>query len=224
MSLPVKVCGITRLEDAITAIDCGAQAVGFIFHKPSPRYIAPERARGIIAALPPYMVTVGVVVKLDAAEINRIAEFCRLDRIQLHGGEPAELLRQLQRPAYRAFRLRGEADLARVEAAPEETVMLDSYDADHYGGTGRPFNWEWARTISTSRARPRRVILAGGLNPENVAMALEEAQPAALDVSSGVEVEPGIKDPAKIGAFFRAVSGHTFTTTSPWSAENAGAN
>ena len=107
-----------------------------------------------------------------------------------------------------------------MEAAPDETVMLDTFDPDHYGGTGRPFNWEWARQIGQSR----RVILAGGLNPENAARALEIAQPAALDVSSGVEAEPGIKDPARIAAFFEAVSTHQFTTPSPWSVENAGAN
>lgn len=219
MSLPVKVCGITRLEDALSAIECGAQAVGFIFHRPSPRFIEPGRAGEIIAALPPFVTTVGVVVKLSAGEINRISGICRLDRIQLHGGEPAELINQLERPAYRAFRLHEEADLAQVEAAGEETVMLDTFDPDHYGGTGRPFNWEWARKIGQSR----RVILAGGLTPENAARALEIAQPAALDVSSGVEAEPGIKDPARIAAFFQAVSTHHFSTPSPWSVENAGA-
>ena len=113
MSLPVKVCGITRLEDALSAIECGAQAVGFIFHPPSPRYIAPERVRDIVAALPPFVTTVGVVVKLSAGEINGIAELCRLDRIQLHGGEPAEMIGQVHRPAYRAFRLHEEADMPR---------------------------------------------------------------------------------------------------------------
>lgn len=219
MSLPVKVCGITRLEDAMTAIEAGAQAVGFIFHKPSPRYISPERAREIISALPPFVVTVGVVVRLAADEINRIADLCRLDRIQLHGGEPVDILQKINRPAYRAFRLHEEADLAQVEAAPEDTVMLDTFDPDHFGGTGRPFNWEWAHKIGQNR----RVILAGGLNAENAARALQTAQPAALDVSSGVEAAPGIKDAEKISLFFQAIEGHVFTPPSPWSAENASA-
>ena len=201
MSLPVKVCGITRLEDAMTAIEAGAQAVGFIFHKPSPRYISPERVREIVSALPPFVVTVGVMVRLAADEINRIADLCRLDRIQLHGGESEEMIQQVNRPAYRAFRLHQETDMAQVEAAPEETVMLDTFDPDQFGGTGRPFNWEWAKRIGQNR----RVILAGGLNPENAARALEIARPAALDVSSGVEAAPGIKDADKIDLFF---SGH----------------
>lgn len=219
MSLPVKVCGITRLEDAMIAIEAGAQAVGFIFHKPSPRYISPQRVREIVSALPPFVVTVGVVVRLAADEINRIADLCRLDRIQLHGGEPEEILRQVNRPAYRAFRLHEETDLAQVEAAPDETVMLDTFDPDQFGGTGQPFNWEWAKRIGQSR----RVILAGGLNAENAARALEIARPAALDVSSGVEAAPGIKDADKIDLFFQAIEGHMFSSPSPWSAENAGA-
>jgi phosphoribosylanthranilate isomerase len=220
MSLPVKVCGITRLEDAVTAIACGAQAVGFIFHEPSPRYIAPESVQAIIAELPPFVVTVGVFVRQSAEAINRIADLVRLDRVQLHGGEPAEMLQQVARPAYRAFRLHEEADLAAVEAAPEETVMLDTFDPDQFGGTGRAFNWEWARRIGERK----RVILAGGLSPENAARALQAARPAALDVSSGVEAAPGSKDAAKIAAFFEAVKGQPFTSPSPWSAEHANAN
>ncbi len=219
MSLPVKVCGITRPEDARAAVDCGAQALGFIFYPPSPRYVEPERAAAIIAGLPPFVVTVGVFVGEPAEAINRIAEHCGLDRMQLHGGEPAGLLDELERPAYRAFRLEAEGDLAAVEAAPDATVLLDTYDPDLHGGTGRPFNWEWARALG----RTRRVILAGGLTPENVARALETARPAALDVSSGVEAAPGVKDRARIEAFFRAVRGHPFPTPSPWSAEHASA-
>jgi phosphoribosylanthranilate isomerase len=219
MSLPVKVCGITRPEDAHAAIECGAQALGFIFYAPSPRSVTPERAAEIIAALPPFVVTVGVFVGEPAEAVNRIAERCRLDRIQLHGGEPAEMLAALTRPAYRAFRLEKADDVAAVEAAPDGTVHLDTYDPDLFGGTGRPFNWEWAREIG----RTRRVILAGGLTPDNVARALAVAQPAAVDVSSGVEAEPGIKDHDRITAFFQAVRGHLFPTPSPWSPEHASA-
>ncbi len=219
MSLPVKVCGITRLEDAQAAIACGAQALGFIFHRPSPRYIAPERVREIVAELPPFVVTTGVFVQQSAEEMDRIAALCALDRIQLHGGEPAEMVRAVSRPAYRAFRLKEEGDLAAVEAAPEDTVLLDTFDPEQFGGTGRAFNWEWARRIGETR----RVILAGGLTPDNVARALAAAQPAALDVVTGVEAAPGIKDAGKIARFFEAVAGHSFATPSPWSAGHASA-
>ncbi|MCZ6645014.1 MAG: phosphoribosylanthranilate isomerase [SAR324 cluster bacterium] len=219
MSLPIKVCGITRLEDAQAAIACGAQALGFIFHKPSPRYVTPEQARGIIAELPPFVVNAGVFVGESAQEMNRIAALCALDRIQLHGGEAAETLQAVERPAYRAFRLKEEGDVAAVEAAPDQTVLLDTFDPDQYGGTGRAFNWEWARRIG----KTRRVILAGGLNPENVARALATAQPAALDVSTGVEAAPGIKDAERLASFFTAVKGHNFSTPSPWSTGHASA-
>ena len=219
MSVPVKVCGITRPADARAAVENGAQALGFNFYGPSPRYVSPERAAEIIAGLPAFIVTVGVFVGEPAAEINRIARLCRLDRVQLHGGEPAELMEAIERPAYRAFRLKEEGDVAAVEAAPERTVLLDTYDPDLFGGTGRPFNWEWARRLGAGR----QVILAGGLTPANVARALEAARPAALDVSSGVEAEPGLKDAGKMEAFFKAVRGHAFATPSPWSAKHASA-
>ena len=219
MSLPVKVCGITRLEDAEAAIACGAQALGFNFHRPSPRYIAPERVREIVAELPPFVVTTGVFVQQSAEEMDRIVALCPLDRIQLHGGEPAEMVGAVSRPAYRAFRLKEEGDLAAVEAAPEDTVLLDTFDLELFGGTGRAFNWEWARRIGETH----RVILAGGLTPDNVARALAAAQPAALDVVTGVEAAPGIKDAGKIARFFEAVQGHSFTTPSPWSAGHASA-
>ncbi len=219
MSVPVKVCGITRLEDARAAIAEGAQALGFNFYAPSPRYLTPEHAAEIISALPPFVVTVGVFVQERVEEMNRIAALCGLDRIQLHGGEEATVAAALVRPAYRAFRLKEPGDLAAVEAAPEGTVLLDTFDPHVFGGTGRPFNWEWARRI----AQNRQVILAGGLNPENVAQAVAEAQPAAVDVSSGVEAAPGVKDAARLADFFRALQGHIFPTPSLWSAADASA-
>jgi phosphoribosylanthranilate isomerase len=133
--------------------------------------------------------------------MNRIAAHCRLDRVQLHGREPYELLARLERPAYRARKLRGEGDLEAVLAEPDETVLLDTYDPGLHGGTGRPFDWEWAREAG----RRKRVILAGGLNAQNVALAIEVARPAALDVSSSLEARPGIKDRGRIEAFFLAL-------------------
>lgn len=200
MSVRVKVCGMTRLEDARLAEALGAHAVGFIFYAPSPRSVTPEQAAAIVRGLHPYTVKVGVFVRESAEHINAIAAACGLDRVQLHGGEPHDLLARLERPGYRALRLKDEADLAAAREAPDTTVLLDTYDPDYYGGTGRPFNWEWARELG----RSRRVILAGGISPQNVARALAAARPAAVDVSSSLEAAPGRKDPDKLAAFFRA--------------------
>ena len=199
----VKVCGNTRLEDAMTAVECGAAALGFIFYAPSPRAADPDAAARIVRALPPFVVTVGVFVDEAVETMNRIARHCRLDRIQLHGGEPYETLARLERPAYRARKLRSRRDLEALLAEPDETLLLDTYDPALHGGTGRPFDWEWAREAG----RTKRVILAGGLDAENVAEAVAAARPAALDVSSSLEERPGIKDPRKIEAFFLALRG-----------------
>jgi phosphoribosylanthranilate isomerase len=201
MSLRVKVCGLTRLEDALLAEACGAHAVGFIFYAPSPRAVEPQTAARIAGALHPYTVKVGVFVNETPARMNELAALCGLDRIQLHGGEPYALLAQLDRPAYRAFKLKDEADLAAAQAAPDATLMLDTHDPHLHGGTGRPFDWEWARVLGASR----RVILAGGLSADNIAHALAVARPAAVDVSSALEAAPGRKDPRKLEAFFAAL-------------------
>lgn len=204
--IPVKICGITRVEDARLAVELGAAALGFIFYRPSPRYIAPGRVAAIVAELPPYVTTVGVFVNEPPDEMNRIVEQGRLDRIQLHGGEPFEMMARLARPAYRVFRLKELADVAAVEAAPDQTVLLDTYLPDQFGGTGRVFDWSWARRLTASLARQeRRVILAGGLTAEMVGQALREVGPHALDISSGVEAAPGIKDEHKLRALFRAL-------------------
>jgi phosphoribosylanthranilate isomerase len=204
--IPVKICGITRPEDARLAVELGAAALGFIFYKPSPRYVDPERAAAIVRTLPPFVTAVGVFVQATAAEMNAIAERSRLDRIQLHGDEPYELLQRLSRPAYRAFRLKEPGDVRAVEAAPDADVLLDTFMPDRFGGTGRAFDWTWARGLVERLAlQGRRVILAGGLTPETVGQALREVRPHALDISSGVEAEPGIKDESKLRALFRAL-------------------
>lgn len=216
MSLRVKVCGLTRLEDALLAEACGAHAVGFIFYAPSPRAVDVDTVARIVPELHPYTVKVGVFVGETPARMNEIADRCRLDRIQLHGDEPFEMLARLDRPAYRAFRLKDEADLAAAREAPERTVMLDTYDPTLPGGTGRPFNWEWARSLGESRA----VILAGGLSADNIALALRTARPAGVDVSSALEAAPGRKDADKVRAFFAAVRS-ALATDPPWSADHA---
>jgi phosphoribosylanthranilate isomerase len=205
--IPVKICGITRPEDAQLAVDLGASAIGFIFYKPSPRYIAPERAAIIVQELPPFVTTVGVFVDAPVDEMNAVANLCHLDRLQLHGSEPFDLMGQLERSAYRAFRLKEPSDLDIVEAAPDRTVLLDTYHPAQYGGTGRAFDWSWARRLVDQLGRQgRRVILAGGLTPETIATALAEVRPHAFDVSSGVEATPGIKDEHKLRALFDALN------------------
>jgi phosphoribosylanthranilate isomerase len=219
MTPRVKVCGNTRLEDAMTALDCGADALGFIFYAPSPRAADPAIAAGIVRQLPAFVTTVGVFVNETVERMNAIAETCRLDRIQLHGQEPYELLARLVRPAYRARKLRGVEDLEALLSEPDRTVLLDTFDTGLHGGTGRTFDWSWAREA----ARHKRVILAGGLNAGNVARAVQAARPYAVDVSSALEASPGIKDPHKIEAFFRALHGVS-SGLSPSSHVHASAN
>ena len=215
--LPVKVCGITRAEDGQAAIQAGASALGFIFYPPSPRYISPERVASMILELPASAVKVGVFVGTGAEDINRVVAQCGLNWVQLHGGEPADLMAQLNCPAYRAFRLKEQSDMAMVNDAPDRMVLLDTFDPDHYGGTGRPFNWDWARKIAAGR----QVILAGGLTPGNAVRAVGAACPAGLDVSSGVETSPGIKDAAKLAEFFYVLREAGYSGPSPWSMDDA---
>jgi len=214
--IPVKICGITRLEDARAAVQHGARAIGFICWPDSPRYAAPERVAAIVAALPPFVTTVGVFVGQPVAEMNAVARRCRLDRVQLHGGEPVETLAALERPAWRVFRVGSEADAAAAMAAPDRVVHLDTLHERLVGGTGRAFNWDWARRVAAAKT----VILSGGIVPENAAEAVRTARPAALDVSSGVESAPGIKDPAKLAALFRALADAPAAAT-PWSFDHA---
>lgn len=203
MTFRVKVCGNTRLEDALTAVECGADALGFIFYRSSPRAADPAVVAGIVRQIPPFVVTVGVFVDESVRTINEVVAHCRLDRVQLHGQEPFETIAQLDRPAYRARKPRSQVELDALLAEPDRTLLLDTYDPGQHGGTGRPFDWEWARRAGERK----RIILAGGLNAENIARALEQARPAAIDVSSSLESRPGIKDPRKIEAFFLALRG-----------------
>lgn len=203
MTFRVKVCGNTRLEDALTAVECGADALGFIFYPASPRAADPDVVARIVPRLPAFVVTVGVFVNESVDAIHRIMAQCRLDRVQLHGQEPYETIARLERPAYRARKPRSRTELDALLAEPDETLLLDTYDASLQGGTGRTFDWEWARLAG----QRKRVILAGGLTAENVARAIDQARPYAVDVSSSLESSPGIKDPRKIEAFFLALRG-----------------
>jgi len=201
----VKVCGITNPEDAQAAVQCGAEALGFIFHEPSARNLAPDRAKEMIRDLPPFVSAVGVFVNRDISDILEIASYCRLDVIQLHGEEDPDYCTELLNAGYRilkAIRVKDEASLRILPAYSGVTAfLLDSFSSQGRGGTGESFDWNLAR----SARRAGRIILAGGLTPENVGEAVAVVHPYGLDISSGVEKEPGRKDHKKLEAFFRGL-------------------
>ncbi len=197
----IKICGITRLEDAQAAAAFGADAIGFIFHEASPRSIVPHQAALISAAMPPLTARVGVFVDAPAATIQSMIRECGLTAVQLHGIESSEFCQQFSVPVVKAFRIRDASSLAALTDYPTQAWLLDSYVPGQSGGTGTCFRWELAQQAKTL-GRP--IFLAGGLTPENAAQAVREVAPYALDVSSGVESAPGIKDHHKIKAFIEA--------------------
>ena len=195
----IKICGITNEEDALYSAECGAAALGFIFYPPSPRYIKPEDARKIVSVLPDELVKVGVFVNEKVAEIKRVMEYCGLDMIQLHGDESPEFCREF--PAsqiIKAVEFKNDDDLNRTLNYDVAALLVDSRYAGLYGGTGKKANWDLACRIKNKKP----LILSGGLNEGNIAEALQTVAPAALDINSGVESEPGKKDHAKLARIF----------------------
>jgi len=201
----VKICGITRLGDAEEAVSAGANAIGFVFWPGSPRFIDPFRAARIAAALPPLVARVGVFVNQNADYINAVAARVRLDAVQLHGDERVEDLASIVRPVIKAVALDAEGAVDAAAWPARVTLLLDVHDPARRGGTGRTIDWSAAASI----AKRRRTLLAGGLTPENVAAAVACVQPFGIDVSSGVEASPGVKDHGRIRALFEAVHGAT---------------
>lgn len=199
----VKICGITRLEDALQAVLAGTDALGFVFHKKSPRYLSPEKAASIIRELPPFVQTVGLFVNSEADFVNDISDLCRLDLVQLHGDESPEYCDLIRRRVIKAFRIKDISSLDTVRNYRVAGILLDAYSPHAYGGTGFSFNWDFAGNVSEYGP----IILAGGLNPDNVEEAVAKVCPYAVDVSSGVEVSPGIKDPEKVSEFIRISKG-----------------
>jgi phosphoribosylanthranilate isomerase len=206
----VKICGITRLEDAEAAVACGADALGFVFWPRSPRYVDPERARAIVEALPPFVTPVGVFVDQPAEEVNAVSSLARLGAVQLHGSESPDYTRSLERPVVKAIAV-GTTEATAIDVWPMNVVLLlDVHDPVRRGGTGQTVDWAAAGEI----ARRRRTILAGGLTAENVADAIARVRPYGIDVSSGVERSPGIKDHGRLKALFEAVHGSHYATRS----------
>ena len=199
----VKVCGITRVEDARAAAEAGADAIGFVFYPPSPRAIAPARAAQIAAALPRGIAKIGVFVNESVTRMAEIHAQIGLDCIQLHGDEPPEVALALPCPVIRAFRAapRDLAEAAFIARYPAAAVLVDGERAGFWGGTGTPAS---QGAIAAAR-RARRWILSGGLAPDNVAAKIAALAPWGVDVSTGVESSPGVKDANRIAAFMAAV-------------------
>ena len=201
--LLVKICGITSPEDALLAAEAGADAVGLVFWPASPRHVGVPMARRISEALPASVVRVGVFVDAPADDMARAADEARLDLLQLHGSEPPEALRSLPRRAWKAVRVGRDfvvADVLRY-AGRVAGILLDSRGDGAPGGTGKTFDWTLAREV---RKGPSFLVLAGGLDPGNVAAAIAAVRPDGVDVSSGVEASPGRKDPGRMRAFVAA--------------------
>lgn len=202
MSTRIKICGITRVEDGLSAARAGAHAIGLVFAEKSPRRVSPEQAQAISTALPPFVSTVALFVNAHADEVDRVIARVRPHCLQFHGEEPPEYCAAFGLPWLKAVRVRPEVDLLQFAARYEgaQGLLLDAYSPSAHGGTGERFDWGLIPV-----AMPRPVILAGGLMPANVGEAVGLVRPWAVDVSSGVESAPGVKDAAKVAAFISEV-------------------
>ena len=193
----VKVCGMTSLKDALVAVEGGADAVGFIFYKKSPRSVTMKTVREIVLELPPFVDTVGVFVDETAEQINKIADYCNLDIIQLHGDESPTFCKKIRRKVIKAFRIKDMQSVKKLSSFQVSGFLLDTFSEKMHGGTGKVFDWNLA--LPAKKFGP--VIMAGGLTPNNVQQAVRQIRPYGVDVCSGVESEPGIKDHKKVRAF-----------------------
>jgi len=194
----VKICGITSYDDAVAAMDMGADLLGFNFYPPSPRYLEPEKAAEIVNKLPAFIDTAGVFVDASLDEIRRVIDLCRLDWVQLHGDEGPEFCRSLNSvnvKTMKALRVKDESDIARAEDFFTDAILLDAFHPEKYGGTGLTFDWNIVGHIG------KRIFLAGGISPDNAAEAVELGV-YGIDACSGVEAEPGKKDHKKMKQLF----------------------
>lgn len=202
--MKVKICGITNVEDAEVAVRAGADALGFVMYRKSPRFVEPAVARTIVAGLPPFVLPVGVFVNEEAERVRGLIDECGFALAQLHGDESALYCQNLGRPSLKAVRLKDRgAFLALAEfhgRANVRGVLIDAFSDQAYGGTGKTIDW----ALAQEAARSMPIILAGGLTPANVAEAISQVRPYGVDVSSGVEQNPGKKDPDKVKAFIQA--------------------
>lgn len=204
--MKIKVCGITKTEDAVLCSRLGAWAVGFIFVKESPRYISTEKASEITAELLETIEKIGVFVNSTIDEIQATIQTSKITRIQLHGDETPDFCTELKKktslPIIKAFRVNSIEDIDTIKLYKNiiSAVLLDTFDKNQHGGTGKTFNWEIAKKAKEYEIP---LILAGGINPDNILNAYAEVKPFAIDVSSGVEISPGIKDHEKLKNLFK---------------------
>lgn len=202
MAKRVKICGITSITDALNAANAGADALGFVFYAKSPRYVPPEQAAEICQSLPPFVTSVGLFMNADAEQVRATLDVVSLDLLQFHGSETPEFCRSFGRPYIKALGIQGLVDFAeQADQYPDALgILVDSHALGKAGGTGQTFDW---KLLPKNYSKP--IILAGGLNPENIAEAVRETSVYAVDLSSGVESSPGIKSKAKIDALMREV-------------------
>lgn len=202
MSTAVKICGITRIDDARAAARCGAHAIGLVFHPASPRNVSPDQARALINALPPFVTAVGLFVDAPVERVRETIAHVPVQLLQFHGDEPPEYCAAFRLPYVKAVRVTEDVDLVKLAQTYRDAkgLLLDAYVAGMHGGTGTSFDW---RLIPANLPLP--IILSGGLTPDNVVQAIRTVHPWAVDVSSGVESARGIKDQAKIAAFIAGV-------------------
>ncbi len=191
--MKIKICGITRKEDALLCSNYGADAIGFIFYPKSKRYITPESAKQIAHSLPPFLMKVGVFVNEEIEEVNRIAEFVGLNAVQLHGDESPEYVEQMTHPVIKSFGVDESFDFSKVDDYKNCNILLDVKDDKEFGGTGKSFDWN----LIPENLRDK-VIIAGGVSSNNIKEIYSSIHPGAVDLSSSVEISPGIKDKNKI--------------------------
>jgi len=204
VSVTVKICGITSEVDAQAAVDAGADAIGFMFYEESPRFVTIEQAKAISGTLPPHIMRVGVFVNADEVFINHALNECLLNILQFHGEETPEDCGRFPIMTIKAFRVQGPETLEVMQNYSTAGFLLDAYSKDAFGGTGKTFNWDLA-VQAQKLCRP--IFLGGGLTPDNVAEAVQKVEPFAVDVSSGVESEPGKKDALKMQTFIESAKG-----------------
>jgi len=198
----VKICGITRVEDALSAVENGADAIGLVFYEPSPRYVNISQAIEIANIIPAFVSVVGLFVNAEASFVNTVISQVKLDLLQFHGDESPEECASYSLPFIKAIRVKSDTNLVQCakDFSASKALLLDTHAEGVAGGTGQVFDWS---LIPAALTKP--VILAGGLNVQNVAQAIKQVQPYAVDVSGGVEISKGIKDAAKIAAFMQQV-------------------
>jgi phosphoribosylanthranilate isomerase len=200
VTLRIKVCGITSVDDALWAAEAGADALGLIFVAGTPRYVTPARAAAIVAAMPPFVCPVGVFWDHPTAHVQAVATECGLGAVQLHGAEPPEAVAALALPVLKTVKVQGREDLAALDRYKPAAFLLDSPARWSDGQARAPISW----TLAREAAARGRVMLSAGLRPETVSEAIRVARPWGVDVNSGVEAVPGRKDPAKVRRFVRA--------------------